>query len=61
MLAGEESGRQHLLDSWMVDRQPSVSYGPIQLEKRVEVEAPSSDPEKVGAGWVAVHRARSDQ
>ena len=45
----------------MVDRQPSVSFKLILLEKRVEGEAPDFDPEKAGAGWVAVHRARSDQ
>ena len=41
----------------MVDRQPSVFSGLVQLEKRVEGEAPGSDPKNVGAGWVAVHRA----
>ena len=45
----------------MVDRRPSASYGLTQLEKRVEGEAPGSGLEKVGAGWVAVHWARSDQ
>ena len=34
----------------MVDRQPSVFSELIQLEKRVEGEAPGSDLEKVGAG-----------
>ena len=45
----------------MVDRQPSIFSELVQLEKMVKEEALGSDPEKMGAGWFAVHRARSDQ
>ena len=57
----EEFGQRHLPGPWKVDQLPFVSYGPVQPEKRVEAEAFGPDPEKVGASWAAVHRARSGQ
>ena len=47
-MAGEESEWLHLLDSWAVDWWPSAFSELVQLEEKVEGEAPRFDSERVG-------------
>ena len=47
-MVGEEPEWLHLSDPWEADRRPSTFSELVQLEEKVEGEAPRFDSERVG-------------